>query len=95
MTASYIPALFLKLLLNQAQANQRPACTWFLNIACVHDISMCMWCVCVCVCMCARVRVHVCVSIPEAFNGQWHDMDPILLVKQVLQLLCSNFTLYC
>ena len=71
ITASYIPALFLKLLLNQAQANQRPACTWFLNIACVHDISMCVWCVCACVRMCVRA------SIPEAPNGQWHDMDPI------------------
>ena len=73
MTASYIPALFLKLLLNQAQANQRPACTWFLNIACVHDISMCVCGMCVHV----RACVCVCVSIPEAFNGQWHDMDSI------------------
>ena len=34
-----------------------------------------------------RVCVSVCVSVsvPEAINNQWHDMNLIQLVKQVLQ----------
>ena len=74
--------------------------TWFLKIYFVHDISMRV-CVCVCVCVCAWVRgcvracvrgcvracVCVCVCVcPQSFNNQWHDMNPIWLVKQVLQL---------
>ena len=35
----------------------------------------------VCVCL------HVCVSTPKAIGMIWHDLDPISLVKQVLQLL--------
>ena len=35
--------------------------------------------------------VCVCVSAPEAINNWWHDMDPIWLVKQVLQLLYFSY----
>ena len=29
--------------------------------------------------------MHMYVPIPKAINNLWHDMDPILLVKQFLQ----------
>ena len=44
--------------LNQARASERPACAWFLEIAFVCKVGMC-----VCVCVCVRVCVR-----PEAIN---------------------------
>ena len=50
--------------------------------------------VCVCVCL----RVCVCVCPPSRLlitSGMiWLDMDPIRLVKQVLQLLHGNYSHY-
>ena len=60
--------------------------TWFLNIDPVQIVSMC-----VCVCLC------VCVSAPRLLitsGVMWCDMDPIRLVKQVLQLLFTNRSRY-
>ena len=40
------------------------------------------------------VCVRVCVSVPEAINNYWHDIDLIWLVKQATQLLygyCSPY----
>ena len=58
----------------------RPACAWFLKIA--------------------SMRMSVCVSVPTprlliTTGVMWHDMDPIQLVKQVLQLLYGNCSRYC
>ena len=53
-------------LLNQARAGHRPAHTWFLEIAFVQEVSMCV-CVCVCVCVRACVCMRVCV------RPQGHD----------------------
>ena len=39
------------------------------------------------ICMCVCVCVFVCVPTLKAINNWWHDMDPIQLVKQVVQLL--------
>ena len=55
---------------------------------------MCV-CVCVCVCVCAFVCVCVCMCVCVCSSQRllitsgmmWHDMDPMQLVKQVLQLL--------
>ena len=44
--------------LNQARASHRPARAWFLEIAFVWEVSMC-----VCVC------VDVCVSAPKAMTN--------------------------
>ena len=52
-----------------------------------------MWMsVCVCVCLC----VYVCPPprLLITSNTMWHDMDPIWLVKQVLQLLYGNCSWY-
>ena len=47
--------------------------------------------VCTCMCVCFMC---VCVPASEAINitigVTWHDMDPMQLVKQVLQLLYDN-----
>ena len=51
-------------------------------------------CACVYVFVCACVRARGCVSAPEAINNQWHDMDLIRLVKQVVQLLYGNCSCY-
>ena len=80
----------MDLLLNQARADRRPARACFLKIDPVWIVGMRVR-VCVCVC--------VCVSAPEAIilitSGViWHDMNVIRLVKQVLQLLYSNYTRY-
>ena len=40
----------------------RPVHAWFLKIALVHDIGMCV---------CVRV------STPEGINNQWCDIDPV------------------
>ena len=66
--------------LNQVCAGHRPAHTWFLKIVSVQT-SVCV-CVCVCcVCVCPSPRLLIISGV------MWHDMDSILLVKQVLQLL--------
>ena len=50
--------------------------------------------VCVCVCVCVRARV--CVSPPlRILMITGHDMDPKLLIKQVLQLLYGSCSRYC
>ena len=69
--------------LNQACAGRRTAHAWFLKIVSVRMS------VCVCACICA--------SAPGAVNNcgvMWHDMDPVQLVKQVLQLLYGNCSRY-
>ena len=48
--------------LNQVRA-------WFLEIAFVREVSVCM-CVHVCVCVCARARVCVCVR-PLGYKKQF------------------------
>ena len=60
---------------------------------------MCV-CVCVCVCVCACVCVCVCVCVyplPRLLITSsviWCDMDPIQLVKQVLQPSYGNCSHY-
>ena len=53
-------------------------------------VCMCV-CVCVYVCACMRMCVCICTCPPprRLITGgmMWHDMDPIGLAKQVLQLL--------
>ena len=51
--------------------------------------------VCVYVCLCVCVCVFVCVFASEAIKNEWHDMDTMRLVKQVLQLLHGNCSRYC
>ena len=60
-----------KLFLNQVRTSA-PGFLKLLWSACRYA------CVCVCVC--------VCVSAPKAINNQWHDIDRVQLVKQVLWL---------
>ena len=61
---------------------------WFLKIVFVW-MSICV-CVCMCVCECvSALRLLLTIGM------MWHDMDPIQLVKQVLQLLYGNCSLYC
>ena len=43
------PKVCNKQFLNQAHTGHRPACTWFLEIDCVHNMCVCV-CLCVCVC---------------------------------------------
>ena len=44
---------------------------------------------------CVRI-IGMCVCVhAEAINNQLHDMKPISLVKQVLQLLYGNCSQYC
>ena len=73
--SSYSPILialsaFLENILNQARAGRRLVRTWFLEMAFVWEVSMCVCvlCVCVvcvcCVCVCVRVCVDVCVCPP-------------------------------
>ena len=45
-------------------------------------------CVCVCVCVCLPLRLLITSGVI------WRDMDPMRLVKQVLQLLCGNCSRY-
>ena len=47
-----------------------------------------------CICL-QRVCMCVFVSAPEASSSNWwRDMDPIWLVRQVLQLLYGNYSRY-
>ena len=85
-TLTRIPLICIGSILRNQMHAGRPACTWFLKIDPVRIIGMC-------VCMC------VCVSLPPRLlitSGViWCDMDPIRLVKQVLQLLYGNCSCYC
>ena len=45
-------------------------------------------CVCVCVCVCPPLRLLITSGMI------WRDMDPMRLVKQVLQLLYGNCSRY-
>ena len=47
-----------------------------------------------CVCQCVYVCV-VFVSAPEGISNWWCDVNPILLVEQVIQLLYSSYRWYC
>ena len=68
--------------LNQALTGRRPACTWFLKIVSVQMS------VCVCLCMYLPLRLLITSGV------MWHAMDPIQLVKQVLQLSYGNCSYY-
>ena len=74
--------------LNQACAGRKPAHAWFLKIVSVQ-MSVCV-CVCVfaCACVCPPLRLLITGGV------MWHDMNPIWLVKQVLQLLYGNCSWY-
>ena len=58
--------------------------TWFLKIASVRTFVH----VCVCVCVCTPPRLLTTSVV------MWHDMDPIRLVNQLLQLLYGNCSCY-
>ena len=64
--------------LNQARA-------WFLEIDLVCEVCVC---VCVCVSVCPPPRLVITSGV------MWRDMDPIWLVKQVLQLLYGSYSRY-
>ena len=57
-----------------------------LNCFCVDIICMCV-CVSVCVCLPSRLLI--------TSDMMWYDMNPIRLVKQVLQLIYGNCSHYC
>ena len=65
---------------NNVFLNQARA--WFLKIVSVRMS------VCVCVCVCPPLRLLITSGV------MWHDMDPMRLVKQVLQLLYGNCSSY-
>ena len=73
--------------LNQACTGHRLASAWFLKIDPVRIVSMCM-CVCVCVCVCPLPRLLITSGM------MWSNIDPIQLVKQVLQLLYATCSRY-
>ena len=71
-----------------------------VNVCVSVYLSVCLSvCLCVCLYACVHVCVCMCVYPPPRLliaNGMmWHDMDPIRLVKQVLQLLYGNCGRYC
>ena len=57
---------------------------------------MCL-CVCVCVCLCVSVSLCVCVCLPPRLlitsGVMWCDIDPMQLVKQVLQLYMATLVI--
>ena len=55
--------------LNQARASRRPVRAWFLEIAFVREVGMC---VCVCVCVC-----------PRGYKLHSHDIEPLQPAEQV------------
>ena len=72
---------FVTKFLNQACTGRRPAGAWFLKIVSVQ--------------MSACVFVHVSAPRLLITSGMmWCDMDPIRLVKQVLQLFYGNYSHY-
>ena len=74
---------FDRFLLQGIDRNQHQA--WFLKIV---SVRMSVY-VHVYLCMCPPLRLLITGGV------MWHDMDPIWLVKQVLQLLCGNCSHYC
>ena len=70
-------------------------CNFFMK--CIFKPGVAGLCLCtpdflklfLCRCLYIHMRVCLCVSLPQRLlktNGvMWHDMDPISLVKQVLQ----------
>ena len=59
-----IICITIQLLINQACDGQRPARTWFLEIAFVRKVGMRLCFVCVCVRACVRAFVRVIVCSP-------------------------------
>ena len=53
--------MYVQSFLNQVRAGQRPACAWFLEIAFVREVGVC---------------VCVCVSAPEGINNYSCEMNP-------------------
>ena len=76
--------LIIQTLLNQARAGLRPVRVWFLIIVSVRT-SVCVF-VCVFVCLCVRPPPRLLITSGVI----WHDIDPIRLVKQVLQLFMAT-----
>ena len=66
-------------------AGHRLARAWFLKIDHVWIVNMYVR---VRVCVCPRPRLFITSGV------MWHDMDPIQLVKQALQLLYCNCSHY-
>ena len=66
-----------------------PAHIWFLEIAFVREVGMCVCVcvrVCVCACVCACVCVCVCVRVcphPQGYKLHSHDIEPVQLAGQV------------
>ena len=73
----------MKLLLNQVHASCRLVHAWFLEIDLVREVY-----VSICVSVCPPLRLAITSGMI------WYDMDPIWLVKQVLQLLYGSYSLY-
>ena len=71
--------------LNKAREGHRPTRTWFHKIYPVQIINMHG-----CVYVCVRPRLRLLITS----GVMWHDMNPIQLVKQVLQLLYNNCSHY-
>lgn len=63
-------------ILNQAHTRCRPVHIWFLVIALVHEVSVCVF-------VCMSVCAHVCLSTP--MPSKTTDLKK-LPIKQVLQL---------
>ena len=76
--------LIIQTLLNQARAGLRPARARFLIIVSVRTF-VCVF-VCVFVCLCVHPPPKLLITIGVI----WHDIDPIRLVKQVLQLFMTT-----
>ena len=69
----------MKCLFKPGAQRRRPACTWFLKVDPVRIISMC-------VCLPPRLLI--------TSGVMWRDIDPVRLVKQVLQLTYGNCSRY-
>ena len=62
----------------------KPGAPGFLKLI-LCGLSVCVF---ACVCVCPPPRLLITSGV------MWHDIDSIRLVKQVLQLLYSNYSLY-
>ena len=69
-----------KTFLNQARPSLQSARTWFLRIVSVQT-SVCVF---VFVCVCPPPRLLIIIGV------MWRDMDPMRLLKQVLQLYMAT-----